>query len=447
MSEKSTNIITCAALLISGLVCILHPQLVYSVILNLAQVIALLNGLIRIVRGYRELSATDMVLGFVSISFAAVLMFYTYLPEWIIRVCFGAYCLILFLFLVIQKIIYVSNDIRSSFFSWIMTLGYAVVGCVLLFTPRVSSHMLMQLFGAYFILLGIRFLLDSLDLYSKDYKWRRLVHVSLPMPIAAIIPEWTLRSINNHLQKGDKVAVYTRKESAGSEPVLKALVHVGPDGFQKVGHFSFVYKGVVYSYGNYDSESERLFGTVGDGVFFRVPYEVYLGNITRYESNTIFEYGIAIPPEQEELVEKELEQLMNNSFRWYCRLERSDHPYALGDLASDYPSRLHYRTGAKFYKIKKGKFRTYWAMGENCVLFSDQILGSVGADVLSIRGIITPGTYFDYLQKEYLKENSPVVSCTIHPARPLLTQSERSKEAQKVLEEKAKSKNDANLQE
>lgn len=436
MPEKSTNLLTGAVLIGVGVICILHPQLVYSVILNLALVIALLNGLIRIFRGYRELSATDMVMGFVSIAFGAVLMFYSYLPEWIIRVSFGIYCLILFLFLLIQKIIYVSNDIRISIFSWGMTLGYAVVGCLLLFTPHVSNHMLMQLFGSYFLLLGVRFILDSLDLYSKDYKWRRLIHVSLPMPIAAIIPEWTLRSINSHLQKGKEVEVYTRKEGMNHEPALKALVHVGPEGFQKVGHFSFVFKGVVYSYGNYDSESERLFGTMGDGVYFRVPYEVYLGNITRYENNTIFEYGIDISPEQEKLVEKELEELMNNSFRWYCKLERSDHPYQLGNLAQDYPSRLHYRTGAKFYKIKKGKFRTYWAMGENCVLFSDKILGSVGADVLSIRGIITPGTYFDYLQKEYLKENSPVVSCTIHPARPLLSQTERSEEARAAADRK-----------
>ena len=27
----------------------------------------------------------------------------------------------------------------------------------------------------------------------------------------------------------------------------------------------------------------------------------------------------------------------------------------------DYPSRLHYRTGAKLYKVKSGKFHIYWA--------------------------------------------------------------------------------------
>ena len=75
----------------------------------------------------------------------------------------------------------------------------------------------------------------------------------------------------------------------------------------------------------------------------------------------------------------------------------------------DYPSRLHYRTGAKLYKVKSGKFHIYWALGDNCASFTDLVLGTLGADVLSIRGIISPGTYLDWLQKEYLKKNSPVV--------------------------------------
>ena len=74
-----------------------------------------------------------------------------------------------------------------------------------------------------------------------------------------------------------------------------------------------------------------------------------------------------------------------------------------------YTSRLHYRTGAKLYKVKGGKFHIYWALGDTCASFTDLVLGTLGADVLSIRGIISPGTYLDWLQKEYLKKNSPIV--------------------------------------
>ena len=69
---------------------------------------------------------------------------------------------------------------------------------------------------------------------------------------------------------------------------------------------------------------------------------------------------------------------------------------------------------AKLYKVKSGKFHIYWALGDNCASFTDLVLGTLGADVLSIRGIISPGTYLDWLQKEYLKKNSPIVSRCIY---------------------------------
>ena len=117
-----------------------------------------------------------------------------------------------------------------------------------------------------------------------------------------------------------------------------------------------------------------------------------------------------------------IQNLRDSSYRWYTRIEREDGYLHFRDYESDYGCRLHYRTGAKFYKIRKGRFKTYWVLGENCVVFADLMLGLIGADILSMRGVITPGTYFDYLQEEYEKENSPVVSCVIHPYRPLDSQ-------------------------
>jgi len=42
-------------------------------------------------------------------------------------------------------------------------------------------------------------------------------------------------------------------------------------------------------------------------------------------------------------------------------------------------------------------------------------LGQLGSDVLSIRGIITPGSYFEFLETEYMKKSSPVVYRKVHP--------------------------------
>ena len=112
--------------------------------------------------------------------------------------------------------------------------------------------------------------------------------------------------------------------------------------------------------------------------------------------------------------EKEIEKIRLNGYRWYTKIEKEDGYDHFSQYEMDYPSRLHYRTGAKLYKVKSGKFHIYWALGDNCASFTDLVLGTLGADVLSIRGIISPGTYLDWLQKEYLKKNSPIVSRCIY---------------------------------
>ena len=73
-------------------------------------------------------------------------------------------------------------------------------------------------------------------------------------------------------------------------------------------------------------------------------------------------------------------------------------------------------TGKQKYS-KNGKYKTYYVMGSNCCYLVDDILGNSGMDILSINGIITPGTYYDYFNKELSKKNSNVVSKSIYNAR------------------------------
>ena len=48
-------------------------------------------------------------------------------------------------------------------------------------------------------------------------------------------------------------------------------------------------------------------------------------------------------------------------------------------------------------------------MGTNCCYLVDDILVNSGGDILSINGIITPGTYYDYLNKELRLKSSNVI--------------------------------------
>ncbi len=418
--DKSTKIELITSLLLAflllgfGIFCFLMPAASFHLVLRFVVLALSVYGLFLLfLYFFRGCSSwSELLVALLVLGFAWLLNYNNALPEWIVRTSFGWYCIGIGLVMAIQLWIHRRNQVKIGWGSFLLMGIYAGLGIILLWTTIVDTQNLMRLFGAYFILLAGRMVFSTFQKYSSTYRWRRGVYISLPTLLAAFLPDVVWRNLNNRIRTGKEYQLETVKRNTPAK--LRVMVHIGPEGFQKIGHFTFSWKGMVYSYGNYDTKSGHLFGTLGDGVYFTVPADVYRPNLMKYEHNTLFEYTIQTTPEQDARIEEQLRELRHRSIRWYCELEKKAISHELGDLEKDYPSRLHYRTGAKFYKLKNGAFKTYWAAGDNCVLFSDMILGSVGADVLSLRGIITPGTYFDYLESEYSKANSPIVERRVY---------------------------------
>lgn len=414
-------------LMVCGLICVAMPAQVYSFILDLTVVYCLLNCVYLAYMYSKEKKKADLLFSVLSFFFVIVLKEYTHFPEWIIRVTFGAYCLVCALAMLVQYVLHVINHIPGKIGFLFLTLLYALLGGFLLFNPEFETGLLMRFFGLYFVVLGIQYLHDAWESVQPEvrYRWKRHIRIMLPPVLCVFFPDWAIRSVNKYLSEGKTPELYDRKMDESTP--LKVMVHVGPEGFQKVGHICFAYKDVVYSYGNYDVTSFRFNQTIGDGAFFNVPLEKYIPNAMRAKKNSIFEYGIHLEEEQIEEVERQLDLLERRAYRWYTKIEQEDGYDNFAAYRHDYPSRLHYRTGAKFYKLKKGKFKTYWVLGDNCAAFIDIILGQLGSDVLSVRGIITPGTYYDFLETEYGKRGSPIVYRTIHPWNDQLAHDYREK--------------------
>lgn len=87
-----------------------------------------------------------------------------------------------------------------------------------------------------------------------------------------------------------------------------------------------------------------------------------------------------------------------------------------------YAALLQQQTGAQLYKFTQSRFKTYFVLSTNCVLLADTILGQAGTDVLSVRGFISPGTYQDFLEREYSKPYSMVVSRFVYQQKDVATQ-------------------------
>ena len=93
----------------------------------------------------------------------------------------------------------------------------------------------------------------------------------------------------------------------------------------------------------------------------------------------------------------------------------------------DYASCLYKSTNAQFYKFNSGRFKKYFVLGVNCCLLADSIIGKSGTDILKMNGIITPGTYYEYLNREFKKKNSMVITKNIYNAESTGTKKLKNK--------------------
>lgn len=422
--EIVSTFVLIVVLLGMGIYSLFIPAAFYDLNLKIAIFAIMTYGLYLISQNFfpSRKKKSNYFYGGLTILFGIILLFNERLPEWIIRTTFGWYCIIVCVSMFVQACINWSNQVKNTVRNTLLILIYGSIGSVLLFTEIVNTANLLRIFGVYFILLSGRIAMNLFDAYSATYSWKRGLYIGLPIVLGTLLPDAALKVINEKIRLGQDYGRKTVKIYQDTPAKLKVFVHIGSDGFQKIGHITFSWRGMVYSYGNYDAESFRLFQLLGDGVFFIVPEELYIPNLVKYEKNSLFEYSIVTTPEEDRKIEEQLDELFHRSVRWYSQIERKGRAIKLDGFEDDYPSRLHYRTGAKFYKFKSGAFKTYWVVGDNCALFTDLILGKVGADVLSVKGILSPGSYYDYLENEYQKENSPIIQRRVHSFEASLAQ-------------------------
>lgn len=271
----------------------------------------------------------------------------------------------------------------------------------------IAVDIIIIIIGIYGLLLGLTYIIDGIFAVipaKKKDGLKRKIRIPLPMAIAAFIPVSMSYIINKKLETHHQEMKWNNQDID-----LEVFVHVSKHGFGIVGHCDLFFEGEVLSYGNYDQESTRLFEAVGDGVLFSVrDKKKYLEFCIKEDQKTIFGYGLKLTELQKTQVKKKINELKVNAVRWFPR------SFYNNDYRDDYASRLYLETKADFYKFKNGKFKTYFVLGTNCVLLADKIIGSAGTDIIDLNGIIAPGTYQEYLEKEYQRQNGFVVRKNIY---------------------------------
>ena len=278
-----------------------------------------------------------------------------------------------------------------------------IFSLIIINNPVNSLSILTYVLGIYFIIISIHYMVDFFyEYHTRDNKGR-VFRWTMPTIISLFIPFSISEKINKNLNK--EIQNY-KKDDFNNEVDLEVLVAVKDSNIGKFGHTDLVFDGKVYSYGSYDEESKKFFDLVGDGVLFTVDdRDKYLNFCTEHSNKTFFAFGISLTEKQKERVKKELDKIMGSTYRWKgpAEIDTKEH-------YEDYGSALYYATKAKFYKFNQDSdYKLYYAMWTNCVKIVDQILGVTGSELLRLNGVITPGTYYYFLDEKFKKNNSNVI--------------------------------------
>lgn len=193
---------------------------------------------------------------------------------------------------------------------------------------------------------------------------------------------------------------------------IQIFIHTTKKGISKYGHVDLYLDNKVFSFGSYDRSSEKLFGLFGDGMIYIVNNkEKYIKFLNSYSNKAVFAFGINLKRSQYENLKLRLTNILNNSTKW------TPPAYYFNDFKTyknDYSSNLYKNTNASFYKINSGSFKTYFTFYTNCVMFINHLIGKHRNNPINLTDLITPGVYFDYLNKMLKKKNSCVVSLDVY---------------------------------
>ena len=390
------------------------PVTVIRLVLFLAWIATVVDLLLRV---FKKSQSTDtlgvalvklLVLGYLLGSNLA-----TDIPIYVLALVIGVYQIFHASINLVTYVLYRKNKIRPRFRLLLDGLVLVFLGGTSLLSSTGNSVFQLFVLGAYFFLYGVSNIRDGFlfeEEIGKNHLKRR-IRMSLPIVLAALIPARTLAKINKFMQENadEREDIHLGMVKSGKTAELEIFVHTAETSlFSAIGHVDICYQGRVISYGNYDPSSETLFGMVGDGVLYFCDRDKYIDLCKRESQKTLFGYGIDLTPEMEKAVQKKLAELKQLTIPW----EPSADKIMTGDGKEDYTYayKIRHETDGELYKFIKSKFKSYFVLSTNCVLLADTIVGQAGTDILSPKGFIAPGTYQAYLNREFEKPNSIVVS-------------------------------------
>ncbi len=402
-----------------GMALLIGKLLVFETAMILVAVLVLVSSLVKAVtavvakpRQWRRFfeSLASMALG-------GAMLFFPILPQVIVPELFAVYLLLNGCVKLVDCVLVIRTKAENLLLSLVPCIAYFTFGGILAFSPLYYLKSVLVIIGIYAVLFGTTYILDfvrSIVPEPTKNKAKRYLRISLPIFLAAFLPHTVLTKLNRYLMiqqnSVDDFEDVTQKKIDG-EPDIEIFIHVSSDGFCVIGHSDIAFEGELLAYGNYDESSSSPIAT-GDGVLIIAKKESYIPFCLEYNKTTIFSFGIRLDEEQKEAVRKRVQEIKSELVGWDPPKQAAQKAGKMEEAKqhNEFSSRLVEETGARLYKFSRGKFKKYFVLSTNCVLLVDSIICKAGTDILSLSGIISPGTLYEYLESQFLRKDSMVVT-------------------------------------
>lgn len=288
---------------------------------------------------------------------------------------------------------YMINRKFSIFDIFIVILNFFVIITLLILEETWSGVFVLSLSG-YLIYYGIELILLTFrDRYIRQ-----------PQLFQMLLPNILVKRVN----KG-KIKLSTFDETQRLGDYVNIYVYLGDRLQDKVGHVDIGYQGKIYTYGAHDPEGRNKFFLWGNGVLIVCDETEFINYSMSSQSKTIIKFVYQLTEDEKNSLENQIDKLFKQTilFNWPKESIELEH-YAV-DLVS--------KVGAEtcdFYTFtEQSIFKTYNLFKINCVLVTYYLINSSNSKLFDIRGLLTPGAYYEALVYLYNQSDSPISSMTV----------------------------------
>lgn len=388
--------------IIIGIIYIIRNYTVYTLSFKLLGILTLISSLLKLINLIlkRKKVLTNILDIFLNTILGILFINKPNLFIYLSTKIFSMYALIQSLCGFINLIIYKQDKLKGKIYILTTSTLSLMLSITLMFSKDTNSIYICYIIGLYLILYGITIISSSILTKTK---------IVLPLPI--IFTMFLPNILIKRILKG----INPKKINNNQDQDLEILIHLSKTGSASLGHVEFAFEDKVYSYACYNYLNRRLFGGIGDGIFGIFDKKAYLKYCICEKNRFIISYGVKLTNKEKENIIKEIDKLIStNTEIWYPEIKYYEDGLIEKKDFNEMANKIYKHANGKFYRFTKGKYKTFFVLRTNCATCVDNIFNAIGTKIINLEGIISPGTYYSYLEKEYHKKNSKIISKTLY---------------------------------